>query len=170
MKLPDHPNRCEGVSLVELTLGLSVLTTGVLGFYFTLFANVRATNSTADLDSVRVALEDTSEIMRNADFATAYASYNGKTYTNGELKGPDGGPAPLVVTCHVDETQLPAEFGPVVDIDGDGAMNTTDCSTSYNILPVQLTLTYLDSNGGTQVSTTYMILGDGTLTNGGSTP
>ena len=47
----------------------------------------------------------------------------------------------------VNETTLSSAYGPVIDLDGDGAMTTTDVSTTYKLLPTRLTLTFKTAAG-----------------------
>ncbi len=93
---------------------------------------------------MRVALENVSEFLRNGDFGTLYATYHGTNVEVPELEDPGGGPAKVTITCYVDETTLPAEFGPVLDLDGKGGLATTDCSATYRLLPIELSIRYVD--------------------------
>jgi hypothetical protein len=74
------------------------------------------------------------------------------------LKDTAGAAAGVVVTFFVDETNLPAEFGPVLDLDGDGVLSTTDCSTTYHLLPTRLTVNYA-SDGRSATQNVFFVLG-----------
>jgi hypothetical protein len=78
--------------------------------------------------------------------------------TIGSLLDASGNPARVLVTFDVDETSLSAEYGPIADLDGDGVLNTTNCSASYRLLPAHLSLTYQTSSG-TEVRHLFVVLG-----------
>ena len=70
-----------------------------------------------------------------------------------------GGAAKVTITCYVDETTLPAEFGPVLDLDGNGGLATTDCSATYKLLPVELIVTYVD-RGFVETRQVHLLIGE----------
>ena len=74
------------------------------------------------------------------------------------LRDAAGSPARVAVQFFLNETDLPAEFGPILDLDGDGALDTVDCSDTYQLLPARLTLTY-DTPRGPVTRQKFVILG-----------
>jgi prepilin-type N-terminal cleavage/methylation domain-containing protein len=134
--------RQSGYSLLELTAAMTILTVGLLSFLANFFATAGAMEVTRKRDDMRIAFENAAELLRNADHGSLYANYHNTTLDIPALEAPGGGPAQVHIACFVDETAIPAEFGPVVDLDGDGTLGTADCSTSYTLLPVRLTLTF----------------------------
>ena len=137
-------DRESAFSLIELVVALTFITLGILGVFSVFFVNSVASQSTGQRDEMRVALENVSELVRFADFKTLYATYHGTNVEVPELEDPGGGPAKVTITCYVDETTLPAEFGPVLDLDGKGGLATTDCSATYRLLPIELSISYVD--------------------------
>ncbi len=153
---PDA-GRQSGWLLVEAMIAITVLTIGVLGFLFSFQANFRATREMGNRDLAAVAMETAVERLRSANFATIYATYQGYTFPADGLLAPDGSAAVVRVRFDVNETTLPAEYGPVLDIDGDGAKSTVDASAKYVLLPTCLTLSYQMSYGA-EVKRLYLVL------------
>ena len=123
-------------------IALVVITTGMAALLGALHVSAVATAGLSEVDSVRFAMEDAAEALRRERFGEIYAKYHGKRVQVEGLVGPDGEPAAIEFRCYVDERALPVEFGPVLDIDGSGGLETADCSATYSILPVRLRLTY----------------------------
>jgi Tfp pilus assembly protein PilV len=149
-------DRQQGWLLVEAMVALTVLTVGVLGFLFSFQANFRATREMGNRDLAQAALENAVETLHSASFGTLYTTYQGARLPASGLLDPTGNPAQVVVQFDVNETLLAAEYGPVTDIDGDGANTTTNASTSYVLLPARLTLDYQMSYGP-ESKTVYLI-------------
>jgi hypothetical protein len=63
------------------------------------------------------------------------------------LERDDGQTAYIEVECLINEATIPATFGPILDIDSQGGLETTDCSTSYKLLPVRLALSFETAHG-----------------------
>lgn len=153
-------NRRSGYSLVELVIALTLLTVGLLAFFFTLYANFRAGGRMTDLDRVRVSLDNVAEQLRIAPFPEVFKQYHATNIEVPELEGPDNLPARVQISCYVNELKIPTEFGPVLDIDGKGGLETADCSATYEVLPVRLRLEYLGTDGVVERREQYLILGD----------
>jgi len=108
------------------------------------------------------------EYFRSTDFASLYNWYNNTTFEMPALEGDENyyyyyypyyeNAARATVTFYVNELAIPAEFGPILDIDGSGGLNNSDCSTSYKLLPTRITLTYKASHGMV-TRDLYVILG-----------
>lgn len=169
---PIH-GRLEGSQLLELMLALTVLVVGSMGFLFATQANFKASRDVSTYDLVSSAFSTAMETLEDADFSTLYATFNNTfidpptvPYTTsgpsvGELLDAGGSPARVFVSFDVNETSLPASYGPVIDLDGDGALTTTDISSEYDLLPTRLTLTYRTVGGMTSQSV-FLILGSRT--------
>jgi hypothetical protein len=153
----NETSREGGWMLVEVMIAVTVLSVGVLGFMFSFQSNFKATRDIVTRDRAQAALMSAAEILRAANFSTLYAMYEGAAYTAGGLTSPDGGQAAVRVHFDVNETAMPAEYGPIHDIDGDGAMVTANASTSYVLLPTRLTLSY-QAAYGPETRTLYMVL------------
>jgi type II secretory pathway pseudopilin PulG len=152
--------RDSGVLLIEILMALAILSVGLLSFVGSFTTNLRAGRDLTERDEVRVALENVTEALRNAEFGEVYNDYNGASLEAPYLEGdPYGYPAAVQVTCYVNELAIPAEFGPVLDIDGTGGLSNPNASADYKLLPVQLTLTYGTSNG-TQVRNLFLVIGE----------
>ena len=70
---------------------------------------------------------------------------------------PDGNAAVVSITCFVDEANIPAQFGPIADLDGVPGTVSNDVSASYEILPVRLQLS-VGTQQGTQTRELYLVL------------
>lgn len=139
--------REEGALLLEVVVAMSLLLVGILGLMTTFASNYSATKGVIEKDEARAALENITEILRGSDFASLYGDYDGATLEVPYLQGAGGNPARVTVRCHVNERALPAQFGPVLDIDGSGGLDNPDCRAAYELLPVQLTLSYSTKYG-----------------------
>ncbi len=155
---PSTPERAGGWLLMELMIAITVLTVGILGFLFSFQTNFRATQELGSQDQAQVAMETVAENLRAADFATLYTNFQNRSFPVPGLDGPDGTPASILVQFFVDETALPGEFGPLVDIDGDGRRSNSNASLNYLLLPTRLTLTYQMVHGA-ETKTLCLILG-----------
>jgi type II secretory pathway pseudopilin PulG len=148
-----------GSLMIELLVGISILTVGVLGFMASYFSSYRAIATVDELDQVHVAFENLAETLAGQVVGDVYANFEGTTWEIGNLNDPDGNPATVLVTCHVDENTIPDEFGGLADIDGNPGSHTSDASGSYKILPVQLSVTFASSVGD-QTRDFFVLLGE----------
>ncbi|MEM7232769.1 MAG: hypothetical protein AAF517_11365 [Planctomycetota bacterium] len=157
-----HPRtlRTQGALLTELVAALSIITVGVLSFLATFRSNANAFTTVDSLDEVNLALENYCELLRVEEFSAIFDVHHGdetRVMTLPDLS--DGTHAKIVATCFVDETAVPTEFGSLIDLDGDPDTDETDCSVTYQILPIRLVLTY-GSDHGDQSSEMYITLGE----------
>ncbi len=164
-------DRERGAQLLELMLAMTIISVGALGFLYATQANLKASRDVTTNDLVSASFANAVATLKNAEFLDLYDDYHNTTIASpmsdftgtetivGELLDDQGNPAQVLVTFDVDETNLPAEYGPVLDLDGDGAMNTTDVSTDYQLLPARLTLTYR-TVAGMQTRQMFLLLGD----------
>jgi Tfp pilus assembly protein PilW len=152
-------SREQGVLLVELMVALALLTTGLLAFFVSFTSNFRAAQDLTERDEVRVALENVTETLRASPFSEIYNNFHGAVLEAPYLVAPDGTNATCTVRCYVDETALPAAFGPVLDLDGSGGLTTMDCKDSYKLLPVRLTLNYATTYGP-ETRDLFLVIGD----------
>src|SRR5688572_20506149 len=151
--------RRSGALLLDALMGLTVLTIGVLSYLFALQTSFRSTRDIGVEDQVGAALENAVETVKAAAFSTLYATYQGTTLPATDVIAPDGSAATVRVDFDVNETTLSPEYGPVADIDGDGAKVTLDASGSYILLPTRLTVDYQMSYGAER-KVIYMVLRD----------
>jgi len=79
------------------------------------------------------------------------------TYTYGGATYSYSYPSYAWAIFYVNELALPSQFGPIMDIDGNGGLNNVNCSTSYKILPVRLFLMYTAGNF-TDTRDMYLVL------------
>jgi hypothetical protein len=152
-------NRRAGYTVLEMAVALTFLTVGILAFFTAFYSSLRAGQDTGDVDRARVALENASELIRTTPFDTAYAVHHGSRIPVPGLTGPNGLTAEIAVDCFVNETAIPAEFGPVLDIDGSGGLDNPNCSLTYKILPVRLSLAYTNVHG-TRTRQVFLLLKD----------
>ena len=140
-------NRESGSLLVELLVGCTLLTVGLLGFCTSFASNFSATAEVEARDAVRVAFDNVVESLRTADFTTLYQNYNNASYEVPGLKSSYGTAyATVASSFYTNETALPAQFGPLTDMDGTGRLDNTNCTTDYKLLPCRLTISYLAGN------------------------
>jgi type II secretory pathway pseudopilin PulG len=155
--LAGPPRRSQGWLLIEAMIALTVLTVGVLGFMFSFQANFRATREISSRDLAQTAMDSAIETLRDANFPTLYATYQNYQFPTTGLQATSSGPPVVRVQFHVNETSMPAEYGPLWDIDGDGTMKTTSATANYILLPTHLTLTYQMSFGA-ETKSVYLVL------------
>ena len=146
-----------GWLLIEIMIALTVLTVGVLGFMTSFQSNFRATRELGHRDMAHVAMESAIETLRAGTFTNLYSQYQGALLPAPGLTAPDGTPAVVRVHFDVNEPALPAEYGPLDDIDGDGAKTTANAATKYVLLPTRLTLDYQMSYGP-EVKVLFIVL------------
>ncbi len=149
-----------GTSLIEILLAVSIFSIGLLAYLNSFYVNHRAVESVNETDEVHIGFENTAEFLGGQTFSELFDTYNNSTFEIPNLTAPDGSDAACLVTCFVDETALPAEFGPITDIDGNPASQNQDASGSYQILPVRLRVTYATSGGGSRTVDRYVIIGN----------
>lgn len=153
-------DRRSGYLLIELVISLTILSIGLLGYYFVFYSNFRGAERMQDLDKVRVSLENAAELVKGYPFREAYAKFHGSSIEAPDLAGPDGEVTSVRVTCYVNETAIPPEFGPIQDLDGDGVLETADCSTTYKLLPVRLSLAFMNSADDVEKRELFIVLGE----------
>lgn len=151
-----------GSLLIEVALGMTLLTVGLLGFCTSFTANFSSANEVEARDSARVAIENVIESLREAEFESLYTNYNNASFEAVGLSGYpsggiSGGPATVKSTFHVNELNLPGEFGPITDLNGDGKLASSNCSADYRILPCILSLTYTVGTR-TETATRFIVL------------
>lgn len=151
--------RESGALLLEVAIALTIFAIGALAYVATFRPMTQAGADARTADQVQLALRNGAADIRQADFSTLYANFNNLQFDVPGLKASDGAAANVQVICFVDETSLPTEFGPILDLDEDGALSTTDCSTTYALLPVKLSLTYV-SGFGTNTREMFLVVSE----------
>ncbi len=180
----EEGRRESGILLMQVAVAIPILLIGAMGFFFSFQSNFKATQEIIWRDLEMAAFENAIAALNNQVLEDLVASYQGltiasptsptSTYGQGyfdiqeleSLRDADGNPVNVTVQFFMDETNLPTEFGPVVDIDGlgtvdvngNGALNTVNCANSYQILPARLTLTY-ETPRGPVTRQKFVILG-----------
>lgn len=135
--------RDSGSMLLEAIVAISVITIGLLGFFTAFLSNTRASGELREEDEVRVAVENLVETLRAEDFSNLYTNYQYRWLQVPTLHWYGGGPAWAYVMFYVDENSIPTAFGPLPDIDGNPSSYSSDCSTTYKLLPTRILLYYL---------------------------
>jgi hypothetical protein len=181
-----HARRTEGALLVELMISVAVIAVGMLSYLLVAQKNLVAQREAIYQDKASVMFANVAEEMRQTDFDTLYSSYE-KQYvadTTGKetvikeeidntgpgsgretqyylenLKTSDGSDAEIKIEFETDETSLSSKYGPVMDLDGDGSMDTADVVSTGtpDILPTKMTLTF-DTPAGTRTYTKYIVI------------
>ena len=138
-----------GMLLVELMIALTLLTVGILGYFASFATNFRAADDVSNQDDVRVVLNDLVENLQNTPFDQIYSTYNYTWLEVPSLPGSYGYPGWAYVHFHTYEPELAYyyEFGPIMDIDGQGGLDTADASTNYKLLPTHITVWYMQPDG-----------------------
>ena len=152
--------RESGSMLLEAIVAISVITVGLLGFFTAFLSNTRASGELREEDEVRVAVENLVETLHAENFSNLYADYQYRWLQVPTLRWYGGGPAWAYVMFYVDEASLPSSFGPIQDIDGNPSSTSTDCSSTYKLLPTRILLYYLPQNAPTyKVCQLFVTLG-----------
>lgn len=146
--------------LVELMVALGVLTVGLLGFFSSFSANFSVAEEINHRDGARAALERTVETLRSSNLATLYQNYQYAYLEVPEIPAYTGTytyvdpytgvstttsysvPAYAYVFFYTNEFTVPSFFGPVTDLDGSGAKDSSNCNATYKLLPAQIFLVY----------------------------
>ncbi len=162
-----------GFVMIELTMSLVLLTVGVLSLIYVAHATFRAQRDIVRNDLVSALFVNAMETLKSAPFSSLYQSYHGKTIAPvtggvgsstgvrdlGALRDGAGNPAQVTVDFFVNETALPSQFGPVLDINKDGLLATVNCATDYVLLPTRLRVTYARDTG-VETKEMYLVLMD----------
>ena len=176
-------SRDSGGLLVQLAVALTVFTVGLLGTVAATYVNSRATRETLTNDLVSNAFTNAIEQMEASNFEDLYQDFQGRRLNLSgdvvagdpsvggvvverygeqqlaDLIDGDGHTAQVEVTFFVDETNLPEEFGPTTDLDGDGKASNNDTAGLYKALPTRLSVTF-DLFGEDVTKEMYVVLGE----------
>jgi len=140
-------NRKGGFALLELMIAMTLLTVGILGILLSMGQCFRGNEASLREDDATVAFMETLERLRTQNLAELYSKYQGKTIPARNLISDSGNLAMVRVNFFVNETTLPAEFGALWDLDGDGELSNPNVSGSYYLLPTRLDLFYQGVDG-----------------------
>lgn len=146
-RMTRHTNRRSGWMLIEAVIALTLITVGLLGFMVSVQKSFQANRQMSHRDLAQAALDGVLEKLRSSDFWQLYTQYQNARIPVQGLEGEDGNQAAVKIHFEVNEMALTPEYGPVEDIDGDGAKGTADAKTNYLILPTKLTLNYRTTHG-----------------------
>lgn len=85
--------------------------------------------------------------------------YTETQYYMEDLKDTSGDDAEVKIEFETNETNLRSEYGPILDLDGDGSMSTANVveTGTPDILPTKRTLTF-DTPAGTRTYTKYIVI------------
>ena len=164
--------RRAGASLVEIVMGLTIFTTGLLTIMVGLLSAHKTVRATGLEDEVCFAFEDLRERMCDWDFSRVYADFHGRTFGTAHVQDSSGAPALIHVTCYGDGTDLPEEFSLIeavvspledivsslLDLLDDGDSSTTGDTSSYQLLPVEFRLSW-DDGSAVRTRKYFFILG-----------
>jgi hypothetical protein len=162
-----------GFLMIELAISMVLLTVGVLSLIYVANGTSRAQRDVVRNDLVSALFVNAVETLKSAPFSSLYQSYHGKTIAPvtgavvsstgvkdlGTLRDSAGNPAQVTVDFFVNETALPSQFGPVLDINKDGLLATVNCATDYVLLPTRLRVTYARDTG-VETKEMYLVLMD----------
>lgn len=155
---PVISGRQSGYLLIEFAVAISLLSVGILAFMNSYVSNYRAFSTVSELDEVHVAFEMVAETLVNETLQDVYNNFDGTNISVPKLEAPGGGAAQVEIDCFIDESNIPAEFGSIVDIYGNPGVDVTGPLTNLKILPVRLRVTYATYNGP-QTRALYVVLG-----------
>ena len=147
-----------GTLLLELVISMTVVTVGLLSILSSFGAHFRAQEETGRRDTALAALENVAELVRNSPFESLYDDFHDASLEAPGLEAPAGGPAAIDIVCLTDETNLPVEFGFLLDLDGSGALDNNDTSLAYELMPLHLSLSYATTSG-VETRDLFLVLG-----------
>ena len=113
-----------GFTLVEFSMALVLLVTGLLGFVAALISSQTLTRASREMVIAHSALNSTIETFRDAcvaDFDAAVTGYSYQTNVNLDLLRGIGSGENMITRIIVDETRVQ----PPIDLNGDGDYNDT---------------------------------------------
>jgi hypothetical protein len=181
MNLPKHLHRCRrpqglsGLTLLEVTLGMSVLNIGLLALTSTSMTTHRlqATDHARQLarDGLAAAVREIEVAARLLDKSQAnwssqlLARFSGENAWR-EVQGLDAWadlPAVLEISFCTDETATDTELGAPLgmprDLDNDGFASRTDVSTTARLLPVVARARWTTRAGDRELVQGFYVLG-----------
>src|SRR5262245_51337963 len=121
---PMDRRRARGSLLLEVMITLTILTLGIVGVLSAIRTNYRVTRDLASQDQAHFAFETAINTLRATPFASLCTTLQDSVLTVPWDTLNCGAAAQVQVHFDTNERTLPAEYGPVVDLDGDGLMST----------------------------------------------
>ncbi len=146
--------RTEGITLVEVVIGIVLFTIGLLGLGAVLVSNQRSQEMAAEEAVVSHSFRNMLETLRSTPYTEIATTYQDFAFTVGEI-GARG-----TVRLFLNETDTSPEaanLGLPRDLDGDGAATRTDVTGGYALLPVRITISW-SSFSGPQSRSLYALL------------
>ncbi len=154
-----------GFTMVELMAVVVILIVALLGFVMGLGTSVQEISASKQSYVAMNAARSKIEELKGYSFSDLYTDYGpasgnksfdvsygqeGKDLT---LLDASGDPAGRI-TFFVDETAIPGTFGwtTTYDLNGDGDSTDMDVSGKYDILPVEVTVEWIDALGERETS------------------
>ncbi|MGE3166178.1 MAG: prepilin-type N-terminal cleavage/methylation domain-containing protein [Planctomycetota bacterium] len=149
------PARTSGMSLIELSVSLTVLSVVVVSTGMTLTSGIRERQESLDdlraLSAVRTLIAEIQEVTngvpdptQNTGPGAIFGLYDGQSLT---IDGLDG--ATIDVSCFADETAVPAELGGPQDLNFDGdaqdQLDNQSNGTDLKAVPTVMTVSFGDA-------------------------
>ena len=169
------------MTLLEITIAISVLVIGVVGSMQTMILLERGAERTRELDRATQAARQILERIQAEAFPEAFRRYNGDPTDDpggGNAPGnkfavpglsarpddPDGMPGEVIFPTPpglpgvLRENIVDSKLGMPRDLNGDGVIDgTTNCATTYKILPVLVRVRWVGTSGPAEVELHTML-------------
>ena len=143
MKTTVCKRRTGGFSLVELMVGMSVLTISVGAIASTLVATTGLNATTDEVERGHNAAVSVLEEIRSQEFSEVFQTYNGTSYSIAGMSPWPGESAVGTIIFPGDGTELREDvvdrgLGMPRDLNGDNVIDSLDHSSDYIVLPVRV--------------------------------
>ncbi len=170
------------MSLLEITIAIALLVTGLLSFMQAMMMLERSHARAREVGRATQAARRVIEAIQAEAFAEAFRRYNGDAADDpggaGSAPGknfavpglsarandPDGFPGEVIFPSPpgqpsvLRENVVDSQLGMPRDLDGDGLVSAvTDCATTYRLLPVRVRVEWVGPSGPGSVSMRTMI-------------
>lgn len=167
-----RPRGRSGMTILEVTIAIAILISGVVGYLQAMVQFERAQQRTREVGRATQAARQIIESIEAEAFAEAFRRYNGDSTDdpggmntapgkNFAVQGlsarpgdPDGLPGEVIFPCPAGlpgvlrEDVVDTALGTPRDLNGDGAINNVvNYSTTYTILPVRVRVEWIGPSG-----------------------
>ncbi len=155
--------RCEGLTLVEMAMSIAIFVALSVAVSMTLGRGIEHRRDSfrvyRGLNSLRCLVADIQDSANypndgtlNVGVAEVYDRYHAKSFAVNDLNS-----GQIAVSIFANEASVPADFGGPQDLnfDGDASDDLGNASKGQDLqlIPVLLTLTYVDDRGATRTQT-----------------
>lgn len=152
----------KGMSLLEVMIAMSVLAVGIMaGMSAQMSITELTLANQEDLLAINIARQKLAE-LKDAPFSSLFSSYGPNSGAQTvDVSSLQSGALPggtVTITFPVDnagklnETVIDSAMGMRMDLNGDGATNSSDVSGSYKVLPLRITVQWNSRTGTRQLS------------------